>query len=90
MNQLKPQKLRLLFNWDSANNTIWSCFFLFVLIIDLYFLILIVIRQIFNPIAELSIPIRIPTKEAKVEIETHPVIAIIFLFAVNFLIFFYF
>ena len=30
--------------------------------------------QIFNPSAELVIPIKIPTKEAKAEIETHPVI----------------
>ena len=31
--------------------------------------------QIFNPIAELVIPIGIPTKEEKTEMETHPVIA---------------
>ena len=37
------------------------------------FLIPAVITQIFNPIVELSIPIRIPTKEAKAEIEAHPV-----------------
>ena len=30
--------------------------------------------QIFNPIAELVMPTVIPTKEAKTEIETHPVI----------------
>ena len=30
--------------------------------------------QIFNSTAELAIPIGIPTKEAKAEIETHPVI----------------
>ena len=30
--------------------------------------------QIFNPIAELVIPIAVPTKEAKAEMETHPVI----------------
>ena len=30
--------------------------------------------QIFNPIAELIIPVGIPTKEAKAEMETHPVI----------------
>ena len=30
--------------------------------------------QIFNPIGKLVIPIEIPTKEAKVEIETHPLI----------------
>ena len=41
------------------------------MIIDLYFLILAVIAQILNPIAELLIPIRIPTKEAKPEMEPH-------------------
>ena len=44
-------------------------------IIDLYFLILPVITQIFNPIAALVIPIEIQTKETKAEIEMHPVIA---------------
>ena len=47
---------------------------LFFLIIDLHFLIPGVTRQIFNPIAELVIPIGIPTKEAKAEIQIHPVI----------------
>ena len=42
-------------------------------ITDLYFLIPAVITQIFNPITELVIPMGIPTKEAKGEIETHPV-----------------
>ena len=46
--------------------------FLFA-IIDLYFLISAIIAQIFNPIPELIIPIRIPTKEAKAEMETHPI-----------------
>ena len=63
----------MLFNLDFANNTILSCFFFF-LIIDLYFLIHAVIAQIFNPIAELVIPIGIPTKEAKSEMQTHLVI----------------
>ena len=63
----------MLFNLEFANSTIWPCFFIF-LIIDLYFLIPAVITQIFNPVAELVIPIGIPTKEAKVEMETHPVI----------------
>ena len=49
-------------------------FFLLFLIIDLYFLIPAVIAQSFHPIAELVIPIGIPSKEAKVEIEIHPVI----------------
>ena len=44
------------------------------LIIDLYFLIPLVIAQIFNPIAELVNRIGIPTKKAKAEMETHPVI----------------
>ena len=39
------------------------------------FLIPAVIAQIFNPIAKLVIPIGIPSKEAKVEIEIRPVIA---------------
>ena len=65
----------MLFNLDFANNTILSCFFFFFLIIDLYFLIPAAIAQIFNPIAELIIPIRTPTKEAKAEMEIHPVIA---------------
>ena len=64
----------MLFTLDFANNTILSCFFFFFLIIDLYFLIPAVIAQIFNSIAELMIPIGIPTKEPKAEIETHPVI----------------
>ena len=41
---------------------------------DLYFLTPVAIAQIFNPIAELVIPIEIPTKEAKAEMEMHPVI----------------
>ena len=45
------------------------------LIIDLCFLIPAVIAQIFNPVAELVIPIGIPTKETKTEIETPPVIS---------------
>ena len=40
----------------------------------LIFLIPTVIAQIFNPTAELVIPIWVPTKEAKGEMETHPVI----------------
>ena len=48
--------------------------FFFSLIIDLYFLISVAIAQIFNPIAELAILIGIQSKEAKAEIEIHPVI----------------
>ena len=40
----------------------------------LHFLIPAVIAQMFNPIAKVVIPIEIPTKEAKAEMETHPVI----------------
>ena len=67
-------KTSMPFNLDFANNTILICFFFFFLIIDLYFLIPVVITQIFNPIAELVIPIERPTKEAKAEIEIHAVI----------------
>ena len=62
------------FNLDFANNTVLPSLFLFLLIIYLYFLIRPAITQIFNPIAELVIPIGITTKEAKAEKETHPVI----------------
>ena len=55
--------------------TIYHAFFFFFLIIDLYFLIPAVVTQIFNPIAELVIPIGIPTKEVKTEMETHAVTA---------------
>ena len=55
----------MLFNLDFVNNTILSCFFFFFLIIDLYFLILAVIAEIFNPIAELVVPIGIQTTEEK-------------------------
>ena len=47
--------------------------FVFLLIIDLYFLIPAAVAQIFNPIAEFAIPIRIPSKEAKAEIDMHAV-----------------
>ena len=65
--------MTMLFNIDFANNAILSCSFFFFLIIYLYFLILAVIAQIFNPIAELVIPIGTTTKEAKAEMEKHPV-----------------
>ena len=48
--------------------------FSFFLVIDSYYLTAAVIAQILNPITELVIPIGIPTKEAKAEIEIHPVI----------------
>ena len=46
---------------------------LFFLIIDFCLLISVLIAQMFNLTAELVMPIRIPTKESKAEIETHPV-----------------
>ena len=46
--------------------------FFFFLIIDLYILISAVIAKIFNPIAELIIPIAIPYRETKAEIEIDP------------------
>ena len=63
----------MLFNLDFASNTISSCIFFVFLIIDLYFLIPAAVAQIFNPIAEFAIPIRIPSKEAKAEIDMHAV-----------------
>ena len=62
-------KAYILFNLDFA---ILSYLLSFFSIIDLYFLISLVIAQIFNPIAELVIPIGIPIKESKAEIEIHP------------------
>ena len=46
------------------------------LIIDFYFLIVAAIAQFFNPISELVIPIGIPSKETKAQIEIHSVIAV--------------
>ena len=64
----------MLFNLNFANNTILLCFLFIYLIINLYVFIPVVIAQIFSPITELVIPIRIPIKEAKVKIEINPVI----------------
>ena len=63
----------MIFNLDFTINTILSSFFFFFSIIGLYFLVSAVIAQISNPIGELVIPRRVPTKEAKAEMETHPV-----------------
>ena len=65
-------KTSMLFNLDFASDVILPGFFSFSLFIDLYFLIPTVITQIFNPNA-FVIPIEIPTKEAKSEMETHQV-----------------
>ena len=64
----------MLFKLDFGKNAILLGFFFFFLIIDLYILIAAVIGQIFNPTVEPAIPIETPTKEAKAEIEIHPVI----------------
>ena len=65
----------MVFNLVFTSNTILSCFFLFFLISDLYFLIPAVIAHIFNATAELAVPIGRPTKEEKAEMDTHPVTA---------------
>ena len=62
----------MLFNLVFASNTVLSCFFFFFLINDLHFLIAAVIAQIFNAFAEHAIPIGIPTKEAKAEMDIRP------------------
>ena len=54
----------------NSNHASFSVF----LIIDLYFLIPTVVTQILNPIVEHAISIEIQTKEAKAEMQTHPVI----------------
>ena len=52
----------MLFHLDLGNSTILSCLLFFFLIIELSYLINAVI---FNPIAELVIPIGIPSKEGR-------------------------
>ena len=68
-------KTSMLFNLDFANSTFLSCFFYFFLIIDLDILIPAASAHIFNPIAELVIPVGIPKKESKAEAEMHPLTA---------------
>ena len=63
----------MLFNLDFAIDNILSCSFFFYLTIDLYFWIAAFITQIFNPIADLVIPIGIPTEEATAKMEKYPV-----------------
>ena len=62
-------------NLAFPSHTILSCFFLFFLIIDLYFLIPAVIAHIFNLTAELAMPTGTPTIEANAEIGTQPLTA---------------
>ena len=66
-------KTSILFNLNFAKNTIFCDFSLF-LIIYLYFLLPAFIAHIFNPTAELVIPIGMPSKEAKAEIQIHSII----------------
>ena len=66
-------KISIVFNLSFASNTILSCFFLFFLIIDVYFLIPAIIAPISNPTAELVIPTGIPNSKKKAEIGRHPV-----------------
>ena len=65
-------KTSTLFNLDFANGNILLCFSFFFLIIDLYFLIHVVITQIFKHFANLVIAIWIITKEAKADMERYP------------------
>ena len=55
----------MVFDLFSANNTILSCFFHFLLVINVNFLIPAVVKQIINSIAEGPIPAGIPTNKAK-------------------------
>ena len=64
----------MLFHLDFTNNTVFTCSFFFFLNINLQFLIPVVIAQIFNPIAELLIPIGIRIRGEKSEIEMHQTI----------------
>ena len=66
-------KTSLVFNLVFANKTALSCCLFFFLIIEFYFLIPAVIKEIFIVLAELAIPTGIPTKEVRAGIETHPV-----------------
>ena len=61
-------------NFVFPSNTILSCLFFFILIIDLYYLIPAVIAQILNHTAELAVLTRTQTNNANAKIETHSVI----------------
>ena len=50
-------------------------FFFIFYIIDLYIFVAAAIARMFSPIAELVIPIEIPSKEGKEVIKIHPVSA---------------
>ena len=63
----------MLFSLDFAGNTILTCFSCCFLSADLYLLIPAVIAQFVNLIAKLAMPIGIPIKEAKEEMDSHQV-----------------
>ena len=65
-------KTSIVSNLVFPKNAIWSCFFFF-LIIDIYFLILAAIAQIFNATTELAIRTGAQADEANTKIETQPV-----------------
>ena len=65
----------IVFNLTFPNNTVLSCFFFFLFIIYLYFLISAVIAQMFIPTSELVIPTGTQINEANEEIEMQPVTA---------------
>ena len=65
----------MVFNLVFGSNTILCFSFLFFNYWLIYFLIPAVITQSFIVAAELAIPTGIPTKEAKVKMERHPVTA---------------
>ena len=67
-------KTCMLFNLVFAKNTILSCFFLFFLIIDLYFLIPAVTVQFSNSTAKFVISTGTSNRKAKAE-QSHPVTA---------------
>ena len=64
-------KTSILLNLGFTKNVILTCLCFFFLITNLYFLIPTVTAQIFMKIAELVIPIGIPTKKEKAEMEKH-------------------
>ena len=72
-NKALENKTSVLFDIVFANSTVLSCFLFSI--IDSCFLIPADTAQIFNPAAELVIPIGIPTKEAKAGIEINPITA---------------
>ena len=68
-------KSSILCNLFFASNTFDHSFLFLILIIYLYVLIPATVARLLNPIAELVVPVGIPSKETKAEIETHSVIA---------------